>query len=895
MKTALRKAYALALAFCMVVALIPQIEVHAATVPQIEAKIEAASSQTIGEDGEVEITLTMEGIPYEGMVVPNDIVLMIDRSGSMSSDINNMLESAKKFVDLVDTNTHRIAVVDYDDGVEELDFQRNKDKLKEYIANISSKSMGGTKIHLAVEEAAKLLRNGKRNNATGAIVLMTDGESDEELARQSAEKAKNNGYSFYTVALCDTVDSPANQLLKKMATSEADHYFVYSSTALASVYAEIAKKVGYANAKSLDIYQSIGDEFELVPESIENNIPIPDVVGQKLIWEMSQLGKGTSTLSFKIRPKATTKAGTYPHCNYGRIVYTAYNGNRVIINLDKIPITINKAPLALYSVQPAEYDAAGGEKAVLKGANIKDGATVKLGNKAITNTTITNNDTIEFTMPSHAQGSDKITVINPDGTSAYLTVSFKADPIITSVSPSKGPFAGGTAVTIKTQNVLGGASVFFGSQQAQIVSSSNGVIKVKSPKALAEGATDITIKNPDGTSLTAAGAFIYDPEPSYPEPVITSITPDNGAVKKAIKVTITGSGFLGGKKTGSKPTVTVGGVSIKKLLTATDTKLAFQVPSTLAAGSYDVVITNVYGKTGKTTYTYGDSSASSAASKISITSITPDNGLEKKSIKVTITGSGFLSGKTSGNKPTVTVGGVEITKLLTATDTTLAFQVPNTFSAGRYDVIIKNTAGGSATVQYEYTAKVNPSPVITSVEPPRGPEKKSTVVTINGTNLKGSVSGHATVTVGGVQISKLLTETNEKLVFQVPGTFSAGVQQIVVTNSYNNSATTNYTYEVVHSSTTAAKPIITSITSGTIAANRSGTIEIIGSNFTTDIYKISVKVTDNATGVVTDAMKILSVNSEWIKVQLPALAAGSYTVTVTNKDGQTAASTYTIN
>jgi hypothetical protein len=88
-----------------------------------------------------------------------------------------------------------------------------------------------------------------------------------------------------------------------------------------------------------------------------------------------------------------------------------------------------------------------------------------------------------------------------------------AVPVVTSVSPSKGPYTGGTAVTIIGSNLNGSnlqqAAVFFGGAQATITSTSATQIVATSPAHIA-GTVDVIVRTPNGTSAASvADGFTF--------------------------------------------------------------------------------------------------------------------------------------------------------------------------------------------------------------------------------------------------------------------------------------------------------------------------------------------------------------------------------------------------
>ncbi len=86
-------------------------------------------------------------------------------------------------------------------------------------------------------------------------------------------------------------------------------------------------------------------------------------------------------------------------------------------------------------------------------------------------------------------------------------------PTVTNISPSSGPIAGGTAVTITGTNFVAGATVTIGGVAATNVTvvSATQITATTPPRAA--GSVDVRVQNPDGQFGTRAGGFTYDPPP----------------------------------------------------------------------------------------------------------------------------------------------------------------------------------------------------------------------------------------------------------------------------------------------------------------------------------------------------------------------------------------------
>ena len=881
------KILATLLSICMVITFMPAISAKAANDDQVKASI-SADPRTVDEDGTVKVTISLEGIPYQGKVNPTDVILVIDRSGSMSTKLDKMKEAAIAFIDSIDTSTHRIGIVVYDTDVTSYALSTDKTKLKQYIEKIQYQ--GSTNISAAIDESVKLLKS-KRSNAQGAIVLMTDGvanyygnppvsaseETSLAAAVSSAERAKASGYVFYTVALCNSANADENKNLKKMATSEADHYFT-NVNGLVTVYEQISAKIGFANARNVVISQYIGEQFEYVTGSADNTIPVPYVDGQKLIWKMNQLGKGTSTLSYEIKAKDTTPIGTYQHVSTGAVVYTDHNGNSRSILLDKIPITVKKHAPELTTINQTEFDVNGGENVLIQGKYITDGATVKIGGTTVSNAIVSNN-VISFVMPKHSIGTDTITVTNPDRqVSNALTVKFVSSaplPPLT-LSPDSGLKTESLKVTASGVTYKASSAkelkVTVGSTNVQVLSynKNTGNVIFRIPRANTAGTVNIIITDKDGQKYTAQ--YLYKDKPSV-TPTITSITPDSGDIAEAPKVTIKGANFKNGSTV-----VTVGGTAVT-LLSCTETSLIFRVPKSTNAGAQAVVVTRTDQKTSATT-TYSYTNTPPNPITPTITSITPDSGDIAETPKVTIKGANFKNGST-----VVTVGGTAVT-LLSCTETTLIFRVPKSTNAGAQAVVVTRTdQKTSATTTYNYT---NIPPVsnlqITNIAPNSGVAGVSQKVIITGSGFEDG--GNFSVMLGTEKLQPL-SVTDTSIVVRIPGTFTQGKYPLKIVNRDGTTKLIPDAYECT-APIPNPQPTVTGMTPTTGTAMSSYKITINGNN---------LKGTSKASTVTFNGqvMTLLSNTDTTLIFRVPTVPAGSYDIVITNSYGESVTVNYTVN
>ena len=156
-------------------------------------------------------------------------------------------------------------------------------------------------------------------------------------------------------------------------------------------------------------------------------------------------------------------------------------------------------------------------------------------------------------------------------------------PQISGVSPSSGPVAGGTPVTISGTGFTSGATVTFGGTSASATVVGSTTITVTTPSH-ASGAVNVVVTNPGGQSVTLTNGYTYASAPA-PAPTVSSITPNNGTTAGGTPVTINGSNFVSGA------TVSIGLVAATNVSVVNSTTINATTPAH-AAGTVNVVVTN---------------------------------------------------------------------------------------------------------------------------------------------------------------------------------------------------------------------------------------------------------------------------------------------------------------
>ncbi|HYO67233.1 MAG TPA: IPT/TIG domain-containing protein, partial [Archangium sp.] len=173
------------------------------------------------------------------------------------------------------------------------------------------------------------------------------------------------------------------------------------------------------------------------------------------------------------------------------------------------------SPPLVSDVQPPAGPVDGGTLVTLKGTGFQSGARVYFSGAEATGVTFVNATTLTVRTPMQVQGPARVTVVNPNGLQGSLLGGFVYLPLldVNFVVPSTGRLAGGDEVEISGAGFQRGATVtFFAGNTVTEVTEvrvlSPGKLSLKTP-AGPFGPADVLVKNPDGTTAMAGGAFFY--------------------------------------------------------------------------------------------------------------------------------------------------------------------------------------------------------------------------------------------------------------------------------------------------------------------------------------------------------------------------------------------------
>jgi hypothetical protein len=329
-------------------------------------------------------------------------------------------------------------------------------------------------------------------------------------------------------------------------------------------------------------------------------------------------------------------------------------------------------------IAPTSGPAAGGTPVTITGTSFLGASAVKFGVTNAATFQVNSATSITATSPAGSSQVD-VTVTTASGTSATSGADlFSFVPSITMVSPSHGPAAGGTVVTITGTGFTGatcpGAGVKFGLTNATTCTV-NSAISITATSPAGTGTVDITVTTPGGTSATsAADHFSYGP-------TVTMVSPAIGPAAGGTIVTITGSGFTGVTGPGG---VQFGGTNAAHYMFNSDTSITATSPA--GTGTVDITVTTPSGTSPTSAadqFTYGPT----------VTNVNPNSGPIAGGTVVTITGTGFTGVTGPGG---VQFGGTNAAHYTFNSDTSITATSP-AGAQGTVDVTVTTPAGTSPT------------------------------------------------------------------------------------------------------------------------------------------------------------------------------------------------------
>jgi large repetitive protein len=522
---------------------------------------------------------------------------------------------------------------------------------------------------------------------------------------------------------------------------------------------------------------------------------------------------------------------------------TTPSGSSVTSSLDTFSYTTS--PL-ITSLTPSGGPESGGTSVTINGGNFSDATSVSFGSIVVTDFVVISDSQIVVTSPPGSDAVD-VTVSTPDDASAPASAdrfTYIPAPVVTALSPTSGPEAGGTTVTLTGSNFTEASAVTFGTAAApQFTVESDTQITATAPAGT--GTVDVSAITLGGTSApSSADEFNYTPIP-----FVVAVTPSSGPVSGGTSVTING-GHLA-----DATSVSFGATPAADFVVDSDAQVAATAPA--GTGVVDVTVTTTRG-----TSAISDGDRFTYVPAPVVTGVSPSSGAESGGTWVTISGSNFSAASA------VTFGAAAAAQFSLDSDLQVTATAPA--GTGTADITVTTPSGTSAASGVDRYTYI-PPPGVTGVTPSSGPESGGTTVTIAGSNLTGATA----VSFG----SAPATQVDVVSATQVTAASPAGSGRVDVTVTTPGGVTVvgaadAFTYVPI--------PVVTAVSpaSGPVAGGT--VVTLSGSGFVAAATSVSFGSADAATVTVNSATSLTATS--------PAEVAGTVHVRATTAGGASAAS-----
>ncbi|MEB2844730.1 IPT/TIG domain-containing protein [Endobacterium cereale] len=450
---------------------------------------------------------------------------------------------------------------------------------------------------------------------------------------------------------------------------------------------------------------------------------------------------------------------------------------------------------AVTSVSPARSSTTGNVSVVITGTAFT-GATgpngVSFGSTGAASYQVNSDTQITAVAPAGSAGNVPVTVTTVGGTStagAASIFTYVGSPVVSSLTPARGPLDGGEDITISGNNFIDVTGVQFGTSAVTVytVTDAN-EIEAQVPAGMA-GSVSVTVTALGGTGGGSSYTYVTAPE-------VTNVTPTEGSVGGGNNVTIAGTNL-------SDALVTFDGTTVPVTVN-TANQITITAPPH-AAGAVPIVVKTPGGSVPAGSYIYRGVPV--------ISGISPSTGPLAGNNSVVITGSGLsdpVSVTFAGAPGTVTAN----------SDTQMTVTVPAGSIAAPVDVVVTTAGGASITGAGAYTYLAVPT--VTSIMPASGPLAAGTPVTISGT---GFTSG-ATVAFGSAPASNVVVVDADTITAQSPAGTAGAVGVAVTTLGGTSGTAIQFTYLAAP----VANPSVATVAANSV--NNGITLDITGTALT---------------------------------------------------------------
>ena len=272
------------------------------------------STDRITCDGALRVTLALTAAP-DIVSNPTDIVLVLDRSGSMTgSPLADMKLGAKTFIDIIDEATDsskdgqigsgsQMGVVSFSNtAVADTQLTTSVDVLKTAVDGLTA---GGNTNHADAFNKAMQLFDPASANAK-VIVIFTDGNTTTGAPPSPvAAAARAQGITIYCIGLIGSDGLDISALNDWATDPDSSHVAVTPDAAgLEELFAELAANISKPGATDIIIDEVVTPDFMITSISSPTKGSATMMDARSLRWNISQLGVTSSesaSLDFFVR------------------------------------------------------------------------------------------------------------------------------------------------------------------------------------------------------------------------------------------------------------------------------------------------------------------------------------------------------------------------------------------------------------------------------------------------------------------------------------------------------------------------------------------------------------------------------------------------------------------
>ena len=270
-------------------------------------------------DGSLRVTLALTAAP-DIIANPTDIVLVLDRSGSMTgTPLANMKTGAKAFIDIIAESTggtasgqigfgSHIGIVSFaDTAMDNTQLITSVDTLKNAVDALAA--AGNTNHADAFSKAISLFEPSSSN--TKVIVMFTDGKTTAGgPPAPVAAQARADGIIIYCIGLIGS-DGIDVATLEEWASSPAATHVAVTPDAeeLEDLFRELAENITKTGATNIVIDERLNPDFVITSIEAPDKGSVSKTGDQTLRWTIPELGVSASEsaqLVFFIRHTAQT-------------------------------------------------------------------------------------------------------------------------------------------------------------------------------------------------------------------------------------------------------------------------------------------------------------------------------------------------------------------------------------------------------------------------------------------------------------------------------------------------------------------------------------------------------------------------------------------------------------